>query len=131
MIRRIILAAATIAALTLPALADGDPAEGEKVFKKCRACHEIGDGAKNKVGPVLNGVIGRTAGTAPDFKYSKAMVEAGEGGLVWSNETIGEYLVKPKDFVPKNKMAFAGLKKPEDIENVIAYLDQFSEGASQ
>ncbi len=127
MIRRTVLAAAAVAALALPAHADGDAAKGETVFKKCRACHEIGDGAKNKVGPALNGVIGRTAGTVPDFKYSPAMVDAGAGGLVWTNETIAEYMKSPKDFVPKNKMAFAGLKKEDDIENVIAYLDQFSE----
>ena len=126
MIRRIVLAAVAAAVFSLPALADGVAAGGEQVFKKCGACHEIGEGAKNKVGPNLTGVVGRTAGTAPDFKYSKAMQEAGEGGLVWSNETLEKYLASPKDFVPHNKMAFAGLKKEDDIENVIAYLDTFS-----
>jgi len=128
MIRRIVLATAAVAALAMPAFADGDPAAGEKVFKKCFACHAVGENAKNKVGPMLNDVVGRTAGTLPDYKYSKAMVEAGENGLVWSNETIAQYLTDPRGFVPKNKMAFAGLKKDEDVQNVIAYLDQFSEG---
>ncbi|WP_315902702.1 cytochrome c family protein [Microbaculum marinisediminis] len=127
MIRRIVLAAAAAAVLALPAHADGDAEKGEKVFKKCRACHEIGEGAKNKVGPELNGVIGRTAGTGADFKYSDAMVEAGAGGLVWNDDTLEEYLSKPRDFIPKNKMAFAGLKKEDEIEDVIAYLEQYSQ----
>ncbi len=127
MIRRIVLATAAVAALSLPVHAEGDAEKGETVFKKCRACHAVGEGAKNKVGPALNGVVGRTAGTAPDFKYSKAMIEAGEGGMVWTNDTLAQYLTDPRGFIPKNKMAFAGLKKDEDVQNVIAYLDQFSE----
>lgn len=127
MIRRIVLATAAVAALSLPVHAEGDAEKGESVFKKCRACHAVGEGAKNKVGPVLNGIFGRTAGTGEDYKYSKAMIAAGEGGLVWDDTTIAEYLAKPRDFIPKNKMAFAGLKKEDDVENVIAYLKQFSE----
>ncbi|MGD9917673.1 MAG: c-type cytochrome [Paenirhodobacter sp.] len=98
-------------------------AQGEKIFVKCKACHMIGAGAKNKVGPVLNGVIGRTAGTAEGFKYSPAMKDAGAGGLVWNPETIATYLHDPKGFVPKNKMAFAGLKTAEEAAAVIAYLN--------
>jgi len=114
------------------ALADGDAAKGEKVFRRCKACHAVGEGAKNKVGPELNNVIGRTAGTVEGFNYSKAMVAKGEEGLVWNEETLAEYLKSPKDFVPKNKMAFAGLKKDDDLADVIAYLNQFSgEGGSE
>lgn len=102
----------------------GDAAAGEKVFNKCKACHSVE--GQNKVGPHLNGVIGRTAGTVEDYKYSKAMHEAGENGLVWDAPTLETYLVKPKDLVKGTKMAFAGLKKKEDIDNVIAYLEQFS-----
>jgi cytochrome c len=131
MIRRIVLATVAVAALALPVHAEGDVEKGESVFKKCRACHAVGEGAKNKVGPVLNGVIGRTAGTSEDYKYSKAMIAAGEGGLVWDDTTIGEYLAKPRDFIPKNKMAFAGLKKEDDVVNIIAYLKQFSEDGSE
>ena len=109
----------------MPALADGDPAAGEKVFKKCKACHDVGADAKNKVGPVLNGVVGRTAGTYPDFSYSDAMKTAGEEGLVWDEETLDKYLKKPKDVVPKTKMTFAGLRKEDDIKDVIAYLETF------
>lgn len=109
-----------------PAAPDGpDPAlieAGAKVFKKCSACHKIGDGAKNTVGPILNGVIGRAAGTVEGFKYSKPMAEAAAGGLVWSNEALHEFLANPKAMVKGTKMSFAGLKSAEDIDAVIAYL---------
>ena len=100
----------------------GDAVAGETVFKKCMSCHAVGDGARNKVGPVLNGVVGRTAGTFPEYRYSEAMVAAGTGGLVWTPENLAKYLAAPKEFVPGNKMAFAGLKEQADIDNVIAYL---------
>ncbi len=125
MLRTTIAVAAVILGLS-PALAAGDPVAGETVFKKCASCHAVGEGAKNKVGPVLNGVFGRTAGTAPDFKYSKAMIDAGAGGLVWTPETLHEFLIKPRDFVKGTKMSFPGLPKPEDEDNVIAYLMTFS-----
>jgi cytochrome c len=124
-----IRAATALTALILSAggaLAQGDVTAGETVFKKCGSCHAVGEGAKTKVGPVLNGVFGRTAGTLEGFKYSPAMVKAGEEGLVWTPETIAEFLVKPRDFVDDTKMAFPGLPKPEDIDNVIAYLQTFS-----
>lgn len=108
------------------ALAQGDVPAGETVFKKCGVCHMVGDDAKNRVGPVLNGVLGRTAGTFEDFKYSPAMIKAGEEGLVWTPETLAEFLAKPKDFVKGTKMTFAGLPKPEDVANIIAYLQTFS-----
>jgi cytochrome c len=100
----------------------GDAAAGEAVFKKCITCHAVGDNARNKVGPVLNGVVGRTAGTFPEFRYSEAMVKAGEGGLTWTPENLAKYLHSPKELVPGNKMSFPGLKEQADIDNVIAYL---------
>jgi cytochrome c len=102
-----------------------DAAAGEKVFAKCKACHVI-DAPTNRVGPSLHGVIGRTAGAVDGFKYSEAMIQHGKDGLVWNNDTIDQYLADPKGFIPKNKMAFPGLKKPEDRANVIAYIDQAS-----
>ncbi|SDJ05508.1 c-type cytochrome [Aliiruegeria lutimaris] len=108
-----------------PVLAEGDAAAGEKVFKKCKACHAVGEDAKNKVGPVLNGVVGAAAGQKEDFKYSSNLLELAEGGLTWDEETLAAYLTKPKDVIPKGKMSFAGLKKEEDIANVIAYLSGF------
>ena len=111
---------AAMTALAVPAHAEGDAKAGKKVFNKCRACHDVK--GKNKVGPHLDGVIGRTAGTVEGFKYSDSMKAKGEEGLVWNEETIAAYMKDPKDYVPNNKMAFAGLKKDEDIANLIAYL---------
>ena len=108
------------------AFAQGDVTAGEAVFKKCGACHAVGEGAKTKVGPVLNEVFGRTAGTLEGFKFSPAMIAAGEGGLVWTSETLTEFLARPRDYVDGTKMGFPGLPKPEDIDNVIAYLQTFS-----
>jgi cytochrome c len=119
-----LLAAALAAGLALPAFAQDDlVTEGEKVFKRCAACHQIGEGAESRVGPPLEGVIGRTAGTYEGFKYSDAMVEAGAGGLVWNDETLHQYLENPKAMVKGTKMAFAGLRKQEDRDAVIAYIE--------
>jgi len=122
---------AVFAALSIVTLAAGqaeaqDAAAGETVFKKCAACH-VADKDANKIGPSLLGVIGRTAGTHPNFGYSKAMVEAGQGGLVWDEANLTTYLHDPKALVKGTKMAFAGLKKDDEIANVIAYLKQFSQ----
>lgn len=120
MLRALVAAAAIVAAV--PALA-GDPKAGATVFKKCQACHAVGENAKNKVGPELNGIFGRTAGSVPDYKYSEAMKSS---GIVWSAEVFAEYIKNPKAMVPGTAMAFAGLKKEKEIEDVIAYLDQFN-----
>jgi cytochrome c2 len=98
---------------------------GEQVFKKCRACHQVGDGAKNGVGPLLNGLLGRTSGTVPEFNYSEANKEAGAKGLVWTEEELNKYLEAPLTYMPKNKMAFAGLKDEADRKDIIAYLKTF------
>jgi cytochrome c len=134
--RRTSLARRALAALTvacglalavLPAPAqEGNPEEGEEVFKKCRACHEVGPGAKNKVGPPLNGIVGRQAGTVEGFNYSDANKQAGAKGLVWSEEVLFKYLEAPLSFMPGTKMAFAGLKDPQDRKDVIAYLKKFA-----
>lgn len=120
------LAVLSVIAFAGASLAEGDADAGKKVFNKCKACHAVGDGAKHKVGPELNDVFGRGAGTAEGYKYSKAMIAAGEGGLVWDATTLTEYLIKPKDMIKGTKMAFAGLKKDDDIVNVLAYLKAFS-----
>ncbi|WP_346895915.1 c-type cytochrome [uncultured Roseibium sp.] len=109
--------------------AAGDADKGARVFKKCAACHAVGEGAKHKVGPELNDVFGRTAGSLEDYKYSNPMKDAGAGGLVWSEETLTTYLAKPKAMIKGTKMAFAGLKKEKDIKNVLAYLATFSAAA--
>lgn len=108
-----------------------DAAAGEKVFKKCSSCHAVGDGAKNKSGPQLNDIFGRIAGQLEGFKFSKAMRSAGENGLIWTDETMDQFITKPKTMIKKTKMAFAGLKKPKDRENLIAYLKTFSSGKTE
>ncbi|WP_322096954.1 cytochrome c family protein [Pelagibius sp.] len=109
---------------TMPALAEGDAANGEKVFRKCKACHAVEEG-KNKVGPSLYNIVDRAVGTVEGYKYSKAMIAYGEGGAVWDAETLGAYLEAPRKAVKGTKMAFAGLRKPEERADVIAYLLQF------
>jgi cytochrome c len=99
-----------------------DAEKGENVFKACRACHQVGEGAKNGVGPVLNGIVGRKAGSIEGFNYSEANKEAGAGGLVWTEEKLFEYLEKPMVFMPKTKMAYAGLKDEGDRKDIIAFL---------
>lgn len=106
-------------------------AAGEKVFKKCAACHQIGEGAKNRLGPQLNNIFGRTAGELPGIKYSKAMIKAGEEGLVWNNETLNTFIENPKGLVPKTRMSFRGLKNDEDRMNLISYLSEFSKNKTQ
>ena len=117
--------ASALAIAVGPAFADGDPVDGEKVFRKCKACHEVGEDAKNKVGPILNGVLDQPAGQNPDFKYSDSLMEAAAGGLVWDAETLGAFLKKPKEVIPSTKMSFAGLRKDDEVEDVIAYLATF------
>jgi cytochrome c2 len=108
-----------------PALAQ-DAENGEEVFKKCRTCHQVGDTAKNSVGPVLNGIIGRKAGSIEGFSYSPANKEAGSNGLVWTEEILFKYLENPMTFMPKTKMIFPGIKDAQDRKDVIAYLKKFA-----
>ncbi|MGI9480834.1 MAG: c-type cytochrome [Hyphomicrobiales bacterium] len=116
------IAAATLAAMASGAFADEpDLKKGEKVYKKCKACHVV-DKEKNKVGPHLVGLIGRKAASIEGYKYSKAMKAKGEEGLVWSEEVLLEYLIKPKEYVKGTKMAFGGLKKEKDRVNLVGYL---------
>jgi len=125
--KRIVLAIA-VATLGLGNLAFADEAKvaaGEKVFKKCKACHAVGENAKNKVGPQLNDLFGRVPGSIEGYKYSKAMVAYGEDGKVWDEEILTAYLAGPKKLVKGTKMSFSGLKKPDDIANILEYLETF------
>lgn len=100
-------------------------AAGEKVFKKCKACHQVGDGAKNKTGPHLNGVFGRTFGSVDGFKYSNVFKAALEEGRVWDEASLAEFLSKPKGYMKGTKMSFSGLKKDSDFAAINAYLASF------
>ena len=117
---RLVLTALGIAALSAASHAQ-DAAEGAKVFQKCMACHTAAD-ATNKIGPSLKGVVGRKAASVEGFKYSPAMLAKGAAGVVWDEATLTAYLPDPKAFVPGTKMTFPGLKNPQDVANVIAYL---------
>jgi cytochrome c len=124
------LTAAVTTAFAVPVLAqEGDAAAGEKVFKKCAACHTLSPDGKSKVGPDLYGVIGRTTGTLEGFKYSEVMTKAGQDGHVWTVEEIDTFLENPKKLFPGTKMTFAGLKKPEERADVVAYIASESGGA--
>ena len=119
-----LLVVATLAGLGFSAQAAmaQDAAAGEKVFLKCKVCHQIGDTAKNIVGPVLTGVVGRPAGTYPGYSYSDANKNS---GLTWDEATLTVYLKNPRAKVPGTKMTFPGLPSDDDIANVIAYLKTF------
>ncbi|WP_420558166.1 c-type cytochrome [Roseovarius sp.] len=121
---------AEAAAPEADAAAAPDPelvAAGEKVFRKCKACHMVGEDAKNRVGPVLNGVMGATMGGHDDFKYSSVFEEAAAEGRIWDEAAMAEFLAAPKSYMKGTKMSFAGLKKEEDIDAIIAYLKSFGD----
>jgi cytochrome c len=128
-VRQVAVAAVTAAfvlaaAAGVAAAQEGNADEGQEVFKKCRACHDVGPEAKNKVGPLLNNIIGRKAGTVDGFEYTPANKDS---GAVWTDEVLFKYLENPLSFMPGTKMAFAGLKDAQDRRDVIAYLKKFSQ----
>lgn len=99
----------------------GDAAKGERAFSQCKTCHTVDKGGKNGVGPNLAGVFGRKAGTVDGFKYSEAMTGS---GIVWDGKTLAEYLKDPKGRIPGNKMAFVGIKRQDQLDDLIAYLQK-------
>lgn len=108
---------------TLPSLA-ADATAGAQIFKKCAACHSIGPGATTKVGPELNGVVARKAGSLPGYNFSAAMKNS---GLTWDTATLFTYLHGPQKLVPGTKMTFPGLSSDDDVNNIIAYLSQYAD----
>ena len=117
-----VIAALTLIALVCPARAQ-DAAAGEKVFVQCRACHQVGETAKNGVGPVLNGLFGRHSGSIEGYNYSEANKNS---GITWDEANLAEYLKNPKTKIAGNKMAFAGVKDDTKLADIIAYLGQFN-----
>ena len=105
-----------------------DLANGENVFKKCRACHQVGPTAKNAVGPKLNGLFGRKAGEIEGFNYSPANKSS---GVTWTEEVFAKYIDDPRKFMPGNKMAFAGVKDATEVKDLTAYLKQFKADGSK
>ena len=127
----VLLSVAGLVASTSLAWAQGDlVAEGENVFRKCQACHAIGEGASHRIGPHLNDVIGRQAGSLEDYNYSQALRTAGQEGLVWNEETLSEFLADPAAMIPGTKMVFPGLREDEEIQAVIAFLASHSDPAA-
>lgn len=127
--------AIAVAVVLAPSLATaqevtGDAEAGERVFNKCQACHVV-EQEQNRVGPHLNGVIGREAGAVEGYSYSPALQKLADEGVVWDQEALSAYLENPREYAPGTKMIFPGLKKEEERQNVIAYLAQFSGEESQ
>ncbi len=115
--------AAAFATLTATTVQAADVDKGAAIFKRCVACHSVEKDGPAKQGPNLNGLFGSKAGTHASYagKYSDAMKSS---GVVWTEETVSQYLENPRGFIPKNKMIFVGLKKPDERENIIAYLKE-------
>ena len=122
-----ILATASLMIVPAFAIAAGDAAKGEKVFRKCKSCHTVGAGAENRVGPMLNGIVGRAVASVDGFKYSAALEGLKADGATWTPEDLSAFLTKPRDFAKGTKMTFAGLRKEEDRTNIIAYLATFAD----
>lgn len=121
--RLLLIASVAVVVAGGPALADGNPDRGRNLFNQCRACHSL-EAGKNLIGPTLHGVFGRKAGTVPRYRYSRAMENAGDKGLVWNAKTLKQYIADPRKMVPFNKMAFPGLKTEQQRDDLIAYLRQ-------
>lgn len=119
--RRMVLAAIALAASTAAASAQ-DVAAGEQSFKKCLPCHSVGPGAKNKVGPELNGLDGRKSGSAEGFNYTESNKNS---GITWDESTFKEYIKDPRAKIPGTKMVFAGIKNEQEVNDLWAYLKQF------
>ena len=125
--RSLIMASLALAA-TIGVAQAQDLAAGEQSFRKCLACHSVGPDAKNKVGPVLNGLDGRTSGTIEGYSYSEANKKA---HITWNKDSFADYIKNPKAKVPGTKMAFAGIRNEKEIASLWAYLDQFKADGSK
>jgi len=127
-VRTAAFAVSAVLLLSTTAVRAQDIESGADVFKKCRACHQVGEGAKNAVGPKLNGIFGRKAGSIEGFPYSEANKSS---GVVWDEAVFTKYITDPRAAMPGNKMAFAGIKDPKDVADLIAYLKTFDAEGKQ
>lgn len=127
MMKRAIVVAAVLAASVGAAWA-GDVEEGQKSFRKCMPCHDVGPSAKNKVGPILNGLSGRKSGSEAGYSYSDANKNS---GITWSEQTFKEYITDPKAKVPGTKMVFAGIKNDKERDDLWSFLAQFKADGSK
>lgn len=127
MTARLALAALFCLAAAAPASA-GDPAAGEILYRKCMVCHRVGPEARNTVGPQLNGILGRKAGSVEGFSYSVAMRQS---GLVWDEATLRRFIHEPRDVVPRTKMTYGGIDDDQQVDDLIAYLGQFKADGSR
>jgi cytochrome c len=125
--KSLVIAAVVLAASTGATLAQ-DVEAGESSFKKCLPCHDIGDDARNKVGPVLNGLAGRKSGSVEGFSYSDANKNS---GLTWDEATFKDYIKDPRAKIPGTKMIFPGIKNEKEAENLWAYISQFKADGSK
>jgi cytochrome c len=125
--KHLVIAAAVLVASTGVSLAQ-DAGAGETSFKKCMPCHDIGEDAKNKVGPELNGLDGRKSGSAPDFNYSDANKNS---GITWNEQTFKEYIKDPRAKIQGTKMIFPGIKNDKEVDNLWAYISQFKADGSK
>ncbi len=122
MLCRTLMSLPLLAVLSVPAAAAGDAAAGEKIFQRCRACHQIGETAKNAVGPKLNGLLGRPAGSIEGYNYSAANKNS---GINWDEPTFRDYIKAPQAKIPGTKMIFPGIKSDREIDDLLAYLQQY------
>ncbi|NNL72510.1 MAG: c-type cytochrome [Silicimonas sp.] len=122
----LLIAALCVSAHPAVAQGLGDADRGQTLFSKCAGCHQVGSGAKNRVGPHLNDLFGRNAAGLEGFRYSKALERAGAKGLEWHSDTLNAFLAKPKAMVPGTRMSFKGFDDPDDRADVLAYLRGFS-----
>ena len=121
-----VLAVALVLVLPAADAWSSDTGRGKALFGQCKRCHQVGAGAEHRIGPHLNDVLGRAAGSLGDYRYSKAMQEVGAGGLVWSETTLDEFLSDPTALVPRSRMSFGGMAEADDRADLVAWLRGFS-----
>lgn len=126
-----VLAGFALACSAPASLAVGDPVNGEKVFRRCAPCHEVGDNAKHKTGPALTGVVGAIMGGQEGFEYSQPMAELGASGATWTAELLDRFVTKPREAVPGTRMSFNGLRRENDRTDVIAFLSTFGQSEGE